>query len=156
MTKNTKKTASKSTTKAAKAVPPLKRSKGKTMPLKAASAGEVAQPSAPATKTRTTAAKTNVDKVRDPRLPKVGTILRKEWRGREYEVTVLADGFEYAGTTYRSLSKVANEITGTTWNGFLWMGLVERAKPAPKPAEPASQALAAPETHLATSPAVQP
>jgi hypothetical protein len=154
MTKNTKKTASKSTTKAAKAVPPLKRSKGKTMPLKTASTSEAAQPSPPAMKTKTHAAKTNVDRVRDPRLPKAGTILRKEWRGREYEVTVLADGFEYAGTTYRSLSKVANEITGTTWNGFLWMGLVERAKPAPKPAEPASQALA-PETRLATSPAVQ-
>jgi hypothetical protein len=142
MTKNAKKT----TAKAARAVPPLKRSKGKTTPLKA-TAGAA----------QTTSKATGKEgKTRDPRLPKVGTILRKEWRGREYEVTILADGFEYAGTTYRSLSKVANEITGTTWNGFLWMGLVERAKPAPKPAEPASQALAAPETHLATSPAVQP
>ena len=131
--------------KPAKAVPPMKRSKGKTTP---ALAPKAAAPKAPR------AAKATAE--RDPRLPKVGTVLRKTHRGTEHEITVLADGFEWNGQTYRSLSKIANEITGTTWNGFLWMGLVERAKRAPKSAEPAAKEAPAPEAHPATTPAVQP
>jgi len=57
---------------------------------------------------------------RDPRLPPLGTVLVREHGGVEHKVTVLADGFEYNGERYRSLSKVARLITGTAWNGYLF------------------------------------
>lgn len=59
---------------------------------------------------------------RDPRVPAPGTVLRRIFRGATYEVTVLEHGFEYAGHQYRTLSKVAREITGTAWNGFAFFG----------------------------------
>jgi hypothetical protein len=40
---------------------------------------------------------------------------------------VLADGFEYEGRKYKSLSAIAAEITGTRWNGFLFFGLNREA-----------------------------
>jgi hypothetical protein len=57
-------------------------------------------------------------KPRDPRLPGVGTVLRREYRHAVHEVTVLHDAFEYRGKQYVSLSRVAQAITGTNWNGF--------------------------------------
>ncbi len=69
---------------------------------------------------------------RDPRLPQPGTVLRRAHGGVEHEVTVLADGFEYRGERYRSLSKIAREITGTPWNGFLFWNLAERRGAAGK------------------------
>jgi hypothetical protein len=57
---------------------------------------------------------------RDPRLPPVGTVLRRMHDGIEHHVTVLGDSFEYRGESYRSLSKLARVITGTPWNGFLF------------------------------------
>ncbi len=62
----------------------------------------------------------NASVARDPRLPPVGTVLTRQHDSVEHKVTVLADGFEYRGETYRSLSKVARLITGTPWNGFLF------------------------------------
>ncbi len=62
----------------------------------------------------------------DPRLPPPGAVLRKEHGGVVHEITVLAEGFQYQGTHYRSLSRIAKEVTGTSWNGFLWLGLVDR------------------------------
>jgi len=50
-------------------------------------------------------------------------------RGRG--VAVLADGFAWNGKTYRSLSKVAQAITGTRWNGPKFFGL--RDKPSEDP-----------------------
>ncbi len=55
---------------------------------------------------------------RDPRLPPLGTILRRTYRGETHEVTVLEDGFEFRGKQYASLSRIARDITGTAWNGF--------------------------------------
>ena len=55
---------------------------------------------------------------RDPRLPPPGTVLRKTHKNVEHQVKVLATGFEYKGERYKSLSKVARLITGTTWNGY--------------------------------------
>ena len=42
--------------------------------------------------------------------------------------TVLADGFEYQGRQYRSLSAIACEITGTRWNGLAFFGLTGKSK----------------------------
>jgi hypothetical protein len=55
--------------------------------------------------------------------PVTGTRLVREWKGVEHCVTVTADGYEYQGLPYRSLSAVARAITGTQWNGLLFFGL---------------------------------
>lgn len=62
-------------------------------------------------------------KVRSSDLPAPGTVLTRQYRGTEHRVTVLPDGFEYNGETYRSLSAVASAITGSHWNGRLFFGL---------------------------------
>ncbi|MBF0613103.1 MAG: DUF2924 domain-containing protein [Magnetococcales bacterium] len=59
----------------------------------------------------------------DPSLPAPGTRILREWKGVEHVVTVLADGIEFQGRKYRSLSAVARAITGTQWNGPLFFGL---------------------------------
>ena len=59
-----------------------------------------------------------------PRQPAKGARLRREWKGKTYEVTVCNDGcFEYNGEIYRSLSSVAEAITGTHWNGKRFFGV---------------------------------
>ena len=55
--------------------------------------------------------------------PIAGTRLIREWQGVEHSVTVLADGYEYQGRPYGSLSAVARAITGTRWNGLVFFGL---------------------------------
>lgn len=65
---------------------------------------------------------------RDPRLPEVGAILERVHEGRTVRVKVLENGFEYRGRTYRSLSAVANEATGTVWNGYLFFRLTAYPK----------------------------
>ena len=53
-------------------------------------------------------------------------MLAREWNGRMQRVAVLADGFAWNGKTYRSLSKVAQAITGTRWNGPKFFGLRDK------------------------------
>lgn len=65
--------------------------------------------------------------VRDPRLPKAGSTVSREFKGKKHTVTVLADGFRYAGKTFSSLSTIANTIAGGSWNGFLFFGLGKKA-----------------------------
>lgn len=57
-----------------------------------------------------------------------GTTLVREWRGVAHHVTVLADGFEYQGRRYRSLSAIARDIAGTRWNGWAFFGIANPAK----------------------------
>ena len=52
-----------------------------------------------------------------------GTRLVRVWNDQRYEVIVLADGYEFEGRTFRSLSAVAREITGNRWNGKVFFGL---------------------------------
>jgi Protein of unknown function (DUF2924) len=47
----------------------------------------------------------------------------REWRGRTHNVTVTEDGFEYAGTSYPSLTTIAKRITGAHWSGPRFFGL---------------------------------
>ncbi|WP_159591086.1 DUF2924 domain-containing protein [Hydrogenophaga sp. BPS33] len=56
-----------------------------------------------------------------PLLP--GTRLLREWRGATHEVRVIPEGFEYAGETYKSLSRIARTITGTPWSGPAFFGV---------------------------------
>ncbi len=60
---------------------------------------------------------------RDERVPPPGAVLVRRFKGREHRVTVRANGFEYAGEIYRSLSAVAHAISGSHWNGFHFFGL---------------------------------
>jgi len=55
-----------------------------------------------------------------------GTQMIRQWQNTTHTVTALAEGFEWNGCTYKSLSAVANAITGTKWNGFAFFG-VKRA-----------------------------
>ena len=55
--------------------------------------------------------------------PIVGTRLIREWQGVEHLVTVTADGFDWQGRPYKSLSAIARAITGTRWNGWVFFGL---------------------------------
>ena len=55
---------------------------------------------------------------RDPRLPEVGTIVKRMFQGRVISARVLEAGFEYEGRKFDSLSAVACEVTGMRWNGF--------------------------------------
>ncbi|MFO0906737.1 MAG: DUF2924 domain-containing protein, partial [Pirellulales bacterium] len=44
-----------------------------------------------------------------------GTVLKREYKGRTIRVTVLADGFEFEGERYKSLTAVAKAVTGKHW-----------------------------------------
>jgi len=54
---------------------------------------------------------------------KPGTRLVREWNGQTHTVLVHADGVEWRGKRYRSLSVVAREITGAHWSGPRFFGL---------------------------------
>ena len=62
-------------------------------------------------------------RVRADSRPLPGTRLIREYDGVQHVVTVLADGFEWEGRPYRSLSAIARAITGTRWNGWTFFGL---------------------------------
>jgi Protein of unknown function (DUF2924) len=52
-----------------------------------------------------------------------GTRLVREWRGVTHIVLIHADGIEWHGQRYRSLSLVARKITGARWSGPRFFGL---------------------------------
>lgn len=52
-----------------------------------------------------------------------GTRFIREWRGQTIEVVALADGFEWQGRTFRSLSEIARVVTGAHWSGPRFFGL---------------------------------
>ena len=57
-----------------------------------------------------------------------GTVLLREWGDREHKVLVTAEGlFEYEGSTFKSLTAVARQITGTHWSGPMFFGLNKKA-----------------------------
>jgi hypothetical protein len=56
-------------------------------------------------------------------LPQAGTRLIREWQGKTYEVTALSEGYLWQGKSYRSLSQVATDITGTRWSGPRFFGV---------------------------------
>jgi Protein of unknown function (DUF2924) len=57
-----------------------------------------------------------------PRRFKAGTRIVREWKGEIHEISVTAMGYEYRGETYKSLSPIANRITGTRWSGPAFFG----------------------------------
>lgn len=71
-------------------------------------------PITPAERTQTTILRFKGDR----RLPPPGTVLTRKYKGETLHVTVLADGFEFEGERYKSLSAVAKTVTGSHCNGF--------------------------------------
>jgi hypothetical protein len=69
-------------------------------------------------------------RIRHDAKPVAGTRLVREYRGIEHTVTVLADGYEWEGRPYRSLSAIARAITGTRWNGLVFWGLKRQGSAA--------------------------
>jgi hypothetical protein len=65
-------------------------------------------------------------RLRDLRVPLPGTVLTRSFQGRTVKVCVLPDGFRYRDRSFRSLSAVAEHITGTRWNGYRFWGLEGR------------------------------
>lgn len=54
---------------------------------------------------------------------KPGTRLMRKWKGKQHSVLVKSTGFEYQNRLYTSLSQIANDITGTRWNGHVFFGV---------------------------------
>ncbi len=61
--------------------------------------------------------------MRDRRVPIPGTVIVKNYKGTDLQVTVLEQGFEYHGRVYPTLSAIATDITGDHWNGFTFFRL---------------------------------
>jgi Protein of unknown function (DUF2924) len=55
-----------------------------------------------------------------------GNRLVREWNGTTHTVLVLATGFEWQERQYRSLSQIAEAITGAHWSGPRFFGLTKR------------------------------
>lgn len=72
-----------------------------------------------------TRAKSPVRPMKLTKSPKLapGARLVREWHGQVHTVDVIEDGFLYDGEVFGSLSKIANQITGTRWSGPRFFGL---------------------------------
>jgi hypothetical protein len=57
---------------------------------------------------------------------KTGTMLVRHWRGHAHTVLVREEGFEYEGQHHRSLTVIAERITGAHWSGPRFFGLAKR------------------------------
>jgi len=64
----------------------------------------------------------------DPRLPPPGSYVERLYKGKMVRVLVLTDGFEYEGRRYRSLSNIAGELSGSSYNGFVFFKLGSKTK----------------------------
>lgn len=62
-------------------------------------------------------------KPKDPRIPPIGSIISKTYRGQQIEVKVLETGFEYKGKVYKSISRVAMSIVKRTVSGYFFFRL---------------------------------
>ena len=65
--------------------------------------------------------------VRDPAAPKPGTILSRDYHGTKVVVTVRGEReFEWRGEIFKSLSAVANAVTGSHVSGVAFFGLAKK------------------------------
>lgn len=71
-------------------------------------------------------------KISSPKKLKTGTRLMREWRGKIEVVEVVEGAFYWQKKTYKSLSAVARDITGTRWSGPRFFGLDNSASKAKK------------------------
>ena len=75
---------------------------------------------APAGATRTLKAPTAAA---DARLPAPGAAIVRQYKGRQIRVIVRTDGFEYDSQRYKTLTAVAEKVTGSHINGFRFFRL---------------------------------
>jgi hypothetical protein len=54
--------------------------------------------------------------------------LKRRYKGQELHVHVRPNGFEWEKVVYKSLSAVAQAITGSRWNGRKFFGLGPEVK----------------------------
>jgi hypothetical protein len=59
---------------------------------------------------------------------KTGATLVRRWRGQTHTVLVREGGFEYEGRRYRSLTVIAERITGAHWSGPRFFGVSKRVR----------------------------
>jgi hypothetical protein len=78
------------------------------------------------TRTNIVTAEVEARPISDQRLPPAGSMLHREYKGRLIQVLVRKKGFEYDGQIYKSLTAVANAITGSHVNGFHFFRLGSR------------------------------
>lgn len=74
-----------------------------------------------ATRTRTRRLPTKGDR----RVPVPGSLITRVYKGETLEVNVLPTGFEFEGESYKSLSAVAKQITGSHCNGYHFFRLTK-------------------------------
>jgi hypothetical protein len=84
---------------------------------------------------------------------KPGTQMIRQWQNTTHTVTTLTEGFEWQGRNYKSLSAVANAITGTNWNGFAFFG-IKRAPSGNKNASGPRPAYSRPVPEVSTTASV--
>lgn len=70
---------------------------------------------------------TTVAKNQDKRLPPVGSVITRAYKGTKIKVTVRTNGLEHDGGLYPTLSAVAKAITGKHCNGFYFFRLGQYA-----------------------------
>lgn len=68
---------------------------------------------------------------RDRRLPPPGSLLTRTYKGRQIQVQVLAEGFDFEGRVFTSLTAVARAVSGQHANGYLFFGLTQRSRNFP-------------------------
>ncbi len=71
---------------------------------------------------RSMATKSDLAKARTVTL-RPGARLVRDWGGETHEILIVEDGFLWRGKTWRSLSAIAREMTGTHWSGPRFFGL---------------------------------
>jgi hypothetical protein len=59
---------------------------------------------------------------------KSGATLVRQWGGHTHTVLARENGFEYEGQRYRSLTVIAERITGAHWSGPRFFGVSKRAR----------------------------
>lgn len=64
-----------------------------------------------------------VEEVKPRKRLSPGMRLVREWNGRSHVVDVLEEGFAFEGRLHKSLTAIAQQITGTHWSGPRFFGL---------------------------------
>ena len=60
---------------------------------------------------------------RGRRIPAIGNVIQRDYKGKSVEVKVIDCGFEFQGRPFKSLSAIAKEVTGSHWNGYAFFNL---------------------------------
>jgi hypothetical protein len=62
-------------------------------------------------------------KTHDPRIPSVGTVITRKYKGEDLKIKVLENGFEYKGQTFKSISALTVHIVGNPISGYIFFKL---------------------------------